>query len=198
MASPGTDPFDRPADTGAEPTGGGAETAEEKAAHLRDRAKETASDLKRRAGKATADMRHRARSVAMDQKDAAAGRMTGVARALRGASDDLRDQGQPMIAEYSRHLAEGLESMADSLTRRDLDDLVGSVENFARARPAAFLGGAVVAGFALARFMKSSSPRRYAGAGAYPSDTAAAGMAGASMPGADATSVGGGREQGGL
>jgi predicted signal transduction protein with EAL and GGDEF domain len=89
-----------------------------------------------------------------------------------------------MVAEYSRHVAKGLESMADSLGRRNLDDLVGSVEDFARSRPVAFLGGAVVAGFALARFMKSSSARRYDRAA--PSRTAgsAAGMSGSSMPGA--------------
>ena len=87
--------------------------------------------------------------------------MEGVAHALRTASDDLQSQGQPMVAEYSRYVAEGLESMANSLGRRDVDELVGSVEDFARARPVAFLGGAVVAGFALARFMKSSSARRH-------------------------------------
>jgi hypothetical protein len=37
---------------------------------------------------------------------------------------------------------------------------VGGVEDFARQRPVAFIGGAMVAGFALARFMKSSSARR--------------------------------------
>jgi hypothetical protein len=112
-------------------------------------------------------MRDRARSMADQQKHAAVGRVEGVAHALRKASDDLRDQGQPMIAEYSRYAAEGLESMAQSLDRRDIDDFVEGVENFARQRPVAFLGGAMVAGFALARFMKSSSARRGRRTGAY-------------------------------
>ena len=106
-------------------------------------------------------MRHGARSAVDHQKDAAVGRIEGVAHALRSASDDLRNQGQPTIAEYSRHVAEGLESMANSLGERNVDDLVEGVEDFARERPVAFLGGAMVAGFALARFMKSSSARRY-------------------------------------
>jgi hypothetical protein len=203
MATTGTDPFDRPADTGALHTGRETETAKEKAEHLSDRAKEKAGDLKRQAEKAADDMRERARSAAMDQKNAAAGQIEGVAHALRTASDDLQNRGQPMIAEYSRYVAEGLESMADSLGRRDMDDLVGSVEDFARARPVAFLGGAVVAGFALARFMKSSSARRYGRSTESPMDTAAAGMAGASMPGAgapraSASGVSGRPEQGGL
>jgi hypothetical protein len=155
MTNPGTDPLDDSSDTGSETE------VKEKAADLAARAKEKAGDLKRQAERAADDMRHRARSAAMDQKNVAASRIEGIAHALRTASDDLQTQGQPTVAEYSRYVAEGLESMAESLGRRDVDDLVGSVEDFARARPVAFLGGAVVAGFALARFMKSSSARRY-------------------------------------
>ena len=47
-----------------------------------------------------------------------------------------------------------------SLDRRKVGDFVDGIEQFARERPVAFLGGAMVAGFALARFMKSSSTRR--------------------------------------
>jgi hypothetical protein len=58
--------------------------------------------------------------------------------------------------------------MAHWVSRRNIDDLVGGVEDFARQRPVAFMGGAMVAGFALARFMKSSSARRsQAGRGDY-------------------------------
>jgi len=203
MASPGADPLNHPTGIGAEREGSETEAAKETAEHLSERAKGKAGDLKRQAEQAADDMRHRARSAAMDQKNAAASRMEGVAHALRTASDDLQSQGQPMIAEYSRHVAEGLESMADSLGKRDVDELVGSVEDFARARPVAFLGGAVVAGFALARFMKSSSARRYGRATASPSGGAAAGMSGASMPGAgtaggSAAGAAGRSEQGGL
>jgi hypothetical protein len=105
-------------------------------------------------------MRERARSAVDQQKDAAAGRIEGVAQALRSASDDLEHRGQPMVAEYSRQVAEGLESMANWVSRRNIDDMVGGIEDFARQRPIAFMGGAMVAGFALARFMKSSSVRR--------------------------------------
>ena len=161
MTSPGTDPSDRLSGTGTNQTRSGTEAAQEKSEHLTDRAREKAGDLKRQAEETAHGMRDRARSMADQQKHAAAGRVEGVAHALRRASDDLREQGQPMIAEYSRYAAEGLESMAQSIDRRDVDDFVEGVENFARERPVAFLGGAMVAGFALARFMKSSSARRY-------------------------------------
>ena len=195
MANPGTDPLDDLSDTGSETE------VKQKAGELAARAKEKAGDLKRQAERAAGDMRHRARSAAMDQKNVAASRMEGIAHALRTASDDLQTQGHATLAEYSRHGAEGLESMAESLGRRDVDDLVGSVEDFARARPVAFLGGAVVAGFALARFMKSSSTRRHGRAPASPWAARRrawpASMPGAGKPEASAAGASG-RDQGGL
>jgi hypothetical protein len=181
MTNPGTDPSNRPTDRATGQEGGETKPTAER---LSERAREKGAEVMRQAEGAADDMRHRARSVAADQKNAAASGIGGIAHALRTASDDLQGQGQPMFAEYSRHIAEGLESMADSLGRRDVDDLVGSVEDFARARPVAFLGGAVVAGFALARFMKSSSARRYARATPSASGGAAAAMPGSAMPGA--------------
>ena len=150
MASPGTNPSGSRA----------AEAAQAEAEHLSERAREKTGELRRQAEDTAKGVRQRARSAVDHQKDAAVGRIEGVAHALRSASDDLRERGQPMVAEYSRQVAEGLESMADSLSRRNVDDLVGGVEDFARDRPVAFIGGAMVAGFALARFMKSSSARR--------------------------------------
>lgn len=181
MTNPGIEPSNRPTDIGTEHQG--TET-EQTGQSLGKRAKEKGAELKGQAERAAEDARDRARSMAEDQKNAAASRMSGIAEALRGVSDDLEGRGQPVVAEYSRYVARGLENMADSLGRRDLDDIVGSVEDFARSRPVAFLGGAVVAGFALARFVKSSSARRYEKPTVRQTGSAAAGMPGSSMPGA--------------
>jgi hypothetical protein len=130
------------------------------AEQVTERIKDKAGELKQQAKDTAHEMRDRARSAADQQKHAAVGRVEGIAHALRTASDELRDQGQPIVAEYSRYAAEGLESMAQSLDRRQVGDFVNGIEQFARERPVAFIGGAMVAGFALARFMKSSSGRR--------------------------------------
>jgi hypothetical protein len=135
-------------------------TAEQVKEQVTEQVKEKAGEFKRQAKETANEVRDRARSLADQQKHAAVGRVEGIAHALRTASDELRDQGQPMVAEYSRYAAEGLESMARSLDRREVGDFVDGLEQFARERPVAFLGGAMVAGFALARFMKSSSARR--------------------------------------
>ena len=183
MASPGADPLNPATDTGSSHTGSGMEAAKENAEQLTERVKDRAADLKRKAEDTVQDMGARARSAADEQKNVAAERVGGVAHALRVASDDLRDQGQPMVAEYSRHVAEGLESMAQSLSRRSVDDLVGGIEDFARQRPVAFMGGAMVAGFALARFMKSSAARRSERGASYQRPYASAGSPAATSPG---------------
>jgi hypothetical protein len=185
MTSPGADPLNRPAGSGSGRNERGSEAAKESAEPLTERVKERAADLKRQAEGTVRDVGARARSAVDEQKNVAAERVGGVARALRVASDDLRDQGQPMMAEYSRQVAEGLESMAQSLSRRGLDDLVEGIEDFARQRPVAFMGGAVVAGFALARFMKSSAVRRSQRTGPYGTSTgspAVASPSGGAMP----------------
>ena len=141
-------------------SGSATEALRSTAEQVTERIKEKAGELKQQAKETAHEMRDRARSAADQQKHAAVGRVEGIAHALRTASDELRDQGQPIVAEYSRYAAEGLESMAQSLDRREVGDFVNGIEQFARERPVAFIGGAMVAGFALARFMKSSSARR--------------------------------------
>ena len=102
---------------------------------MTERIKEKAGELKQQAKETAHDVRQRARSAVDEKKHVAVGRVEGIAHALRTASDELRDQGQPMVAEYSRYAAEGLESMAQSLDRREVGDFVENIEQFARERP---------------------------------------------------------------
>jgi hypothetical protein len=118
------------------------------------------AEVTRDASEAAAQVKEQAYSVAGRQKDVAAQQMGGWAQALRSASDDLRSRGQEMAASYVGQAADGLERASGTIRTRDVDDLIGSVEDFARRQPIAFLGGAVVAGFGLARFMRSSADRR--------------------------------------
>ena len=123
-------------------------------------ARSTSDDIKERAHGLVDDAKERARSVAGEQKNLAADRMTGFADALRHASSDLDEQGQSMVSGVVRQAADGLEHVSGAMRRNDVDDLVGSIEDFARRQPAVFIGSAVLAGFGIARFMKSSSERR--------------------------------------
>jgi len=126
-----------------------------------EQARSVVDDVKREARDAAEDAKDTARATAASQKDAAAERMGGYAHALNSASDDLRDRGQAFAAEYVHQAADGLEHASKFMRERDVDQLLGTVEDFARRQPVAFLGAAVAAGFGLARLMKSSAERRH-------------------------------------
>jgi hypothetical protein len=123
-------------------------------------ARDGTDELKRRARGVVDDAKQRAQAVAGEQKNLAAERLTGFASALRHASSDLDEQGQSVVSGFVRRAADGLEHFSGAMRRNDVDDLVGSIEDFARRQPAVFIGSAVLAGFGIARFMKSSSERR--------------------------------------
>ena len=134
--------------------------AKEEARAVKEQAREAAAEMKAGALDAAEDVKERVRSTAASQKDAAAQQMDGWAHALKTASDDLDNRGQGSAAGWVRQAAAGLERASGTVRERDVDDLIGTVEDFARRQPVAFLGGAVVAGFGLARLMKSTADRR--------------------------------------
>ena len=97
-----------------------------------------------------------ARKLAEQQKQAGADQIGGVARAVQGAAREI-EQKMPQAAGFIHDAAMRLEGAAASLRERSVDDLVRSLNDFARTQPAVFFGGAVLAGFALSRFLKSSA-----------------------------------------
>ena len=127
---------------------------------MEQQAREATEEVTREAREAAGQMKQQAYSAADKQKDAAAQQVGSWAQALRTASEDLRNQGQDIVAGYIGQAADGLERASGTVRERDVDDLIGTVEDFARRQPVAFLGGAVAAGFGLARFMRSSAERR--------------------------------------
>ncbi len=99
--------------------------------------------------------RAEARRLANQQKDAGADRLGEVAGAVHGAARTL-EAGMPQMASYVHGAAAQLEDAATTLRHRSVDDLIDGISSFARAQPAIFFGGAMLAGFALTRFLKSS------------------------------------------
>jgi hypothetical protein len=98
-----------------------------------------------------------ARRIASQQKEAGADRLGEVAGAVHGAARSL-EAGMPQMASYVHDAAVRLEDAARTLRTRNVDDLMGEISRFARSQPALFFGGAMLAGFALTRFLKSTAP----------------------------------------
>jgi hypothetical protein len=67
----------------------------------------------------------------------------------------------PSCSSRSIHeAAAALEHASTVLRERSVEDLGAEIGKFARAQPAAFFGAAILAGFAVARFLKSRPPLR--------------------------------------
>lgn len=132
-----------------------AQKSAEEAKRAGAQAAETVADQASQAAQATAE---KAEELADRGKNAGADRIEGFAHAARKAADDL-DRDSPYAASYVREAADRIESMSSSVRGSSMGDILDTVENFARTQPMAFFGGSVLAGFALARFVKSSSER---------------------------------------
>jgi hypothetical protein len=89
------------------------------------------------------------------EKDRGAASMRGFARAIRTAAGEL-DVQSPQIADHFRGAAASVESFSDNLRSRSVGDLFSAATEMARNQPAAFFAGAIVAGFALSRFLVST------------------------------------------
>jgi hypothetical protein len=85
---------------------------------------------------------------------------------LRNVGDQLRQSGAVSgAAGYVDQGAELVEKLGQYLQDADSDRLIGDLESYARKQPWAIAGAALVLGFAASRFLKTSSARRYRGAG---------------------------------
>ena len=91
-----------------------------------------------------------------EQKAAGADFVSGVAGAIRRAATEF-DKDVPQAAQYIRLAADQISTVSDAFRRRDLNQLVTDIQGFARRQPTAFLGAAVLAGFAAVRFLKTST-----------------------------------------
>jgi hypothetical protein len=90
-----------------------------------------------------------------EQKAAGADFVGGMAGAMRRAANEFGEV--PQAAQYIRYAADQIDSVSNALKRRDVNQLVSDVQEFARRQPTAFLGAAVLAGFAVIRFLKTST-----------------------------------------
>jgi hypothetical protein len=91
-----------------------------------------------------------------EQKAAGADFVSGVAGSIRRAANEF-DKDLPQAAQYIRSAADQIGTVSDAFRRRDLNQLVADVQGFARRQPTAFLGAAVLAGFAAVRFLRTST-----------------------------------------
>lgn len=96
-------------------------------------------------------------------------RKNDAAQSISDLASSLRETGKsfeerPNIKALVGTAADGLEQFADGLRERNFTEIYSDIEAYARHRPLAVGAATVVAGFFLARFIKSSSEELAAGA----------------------------------
>lgn len=137
---------------GQSPAGGASAPAmaQEKAAEMKDQVQAKAGEVKEQvAAQAT--------SRAEQGKGQAVESLGSVASAVRQTGGQLRKQDQDGLAEYVERAAGRIEEFGAYLGNRNLNQLVGDAEQFARREPALFVGGSFLLGLFGARFLKSSA-----------------------------------------
>lgn len=92
------------------------------------------------------------------QKNRAADGLGNIADVFHQAGDQLRAQNES-LASLVDGASDQLRRFAVHLRDRGAGDLMSEVTEFGRRRPALFIGGALLIGLGVARFLKSSAER---------------------------------------
>lgn len=112
----------------------------------KDAVTDMANDARDTAAGSARDHAETARSQAIDEMDDAA-----------DAAEAARDEFEPnsLQAAALEQIGAQINAVASQLRDKPVDAMVDDVAVFARKNPLLFLGGAALAGFAAARFLKS-------------------------------------------
>jgi hypothetical protein len=98
------------------------------------------------------------RQTLEQRKRSAAERVDGIAQAIERTGAQFSEN-EPTLADLANRLAGAVGNLATRLREGSIDDLVEDTRALARRNPGLFIAGGVVAGFALARFVKASAQR---------------------------------------
>lgn len=139
-------------------TGSGGQVTEQ----AKQQGQQLAQQARQQAGELANRGTEQVKSQLETQKHQAAQRMTPVQMALRETAQQLRKQGQGPVAGYADRASDQVERVSGYLRETEVDEMVDEVRDFARSRPALFLGSAALLGFLGTRFLKSSSQEQTA------------------------------------
>lgn len=124
-----------------------------------EQAKSVMGDVGRKAYEAgegfVTDARERAKSIFSEQKDRAADELNTLADAFRQTSEKLRDQDHEIYAHYAEILADQVERASGYVKQREVGEIIEEVGNLVRRESFLFFGSVFVAGFLVARLLKT-------------------------------------------
>lgn len=89
------------------------------------------------------------------KKDQAASRLKTIAGAVASAADHLRDGGEDRLGDYALTASRYLETMADDLTERSVDELFEQATDFVKNNTTVCVGAGLIVGALIARFIQN-------------------------------------------
>jgi hypothetical protein len=135
--------------------------SEQVADQAREKVGEAAEQAKEKAHSLAGQTQDRIREQVGERSTQAGERVGSTAQDIRAVGEELRHQGKEGPAKIAEQAADRIDRAGTYLRDSDADRILNDVEDFGRRRPWAVLAGAVVVGFAAARFLKASSRERY-------------------------------------
>lgn len=127
----------------------------------REEASKTKSRMRERREEMAQKARQKGEAVYSDASSSAARTLDDLSEAVHHCAQELEEKKHDRTSRAIHATASQLEDVAGMLRQKNLEELTGDVERFARRRPEVFFGGMVAVGFALGRFVKSSGREDY-------------------------------------
>jgi hypothetical protein len=159
-----SDEFGRERTTPSAPPGGSNAQEKKQAVagsgeQVKQEAARTAREVRHQGEEIASTAIEQADQYATKQKEAGAEHVAHFARAMECAAGELEET-SPELAGYARRAASSVDRFSNTLRERSVRELVDDTNDFARREPALFFAGAIVAGIALSRFLRSSEERQ--------------------------------------
>jgi hypothetical protein len=156
------------------------------AARARDAASSAADAMRTQAADLASEGRDKILEKAQDQKRAGADYISGLAEAIRRAAGEI-DNEVPFAANYIRSAASEVDHVAETVRNGDFSALMTQTQEFARRQPTLFVGLSMLAGFGVARLLKSAASPMMTGSAQSGSAASLSAFAGHTGRGADAS-----------
>lgn len=127
---------------------------------VKDQAGTLVREAKEEGSKIWGEVGDKAQGFFEQGKDQVAQQVRAVADSLKNGCGDQGANGMASgIGRYAQQAGDKLNELADTIRDASPRDLGRKAEGFARNRPEVFLGGALVTGVLIGRFLRSHQPR---------------------------------------
>jgi hypothetical protein len=130
-------------------------------AQAQDKAQEVAGQAKEQAQHAAGQAKEQVRTQVDERSTQAGEQVSQQASDIRTVAEKLREEGKDGPAKVADQAAERIEKVGSYLTNSDSDRILSDVEDFARRKPMAVIGGGIALGLLASRFLKASQGERY-------------------------------------